>query len=91
MPPHLPRMPFSRHHGHHSGLPGNPSEVLVADQLPLAQSPGKEEGGQTSVQLKAMAMNFQEVRRGLAGGGGRPGEREGRREALTSDPSPPRT
>ncbi|XP_053066995.1 small integral membrane protein 47 [Acinonyx jubatus] len=39
---------------------GNPSEVLVADQLPLAQSPGKEEGGQTSVQLKAMAMNFQE-------------------------------
>lgn len=34
-----------------------------------------------------MAMNFQEVRRGLAGGG-RSGERGGREWTLTSDCSP---
>lgn len=70
-------MPFSRHHGHHSGLPGNPSYVLVADLSSLPQSPGKEEEGQASTEFKTMAMNFQEVRRGLAGGGRSEGGKEG--------------
>ena len=83
----LPRMPFSGHHGNHSGLPSGFHPLVFSVWL---RGSGKGEGGQATQSLEVMAMNFQEVRRGPAGGRVVPqgrGGGEGKGRALTSDPS----
>ena len=67
----LPRMPFSGRHGHHSGLPSGFRRLVFSVRL---RGSGKGEGGQAAQSLEVMAVNFQEVRRGPAGGRVVPGQ-----------------